>query len=180
MQVKIFSLDNEYCFYLNLDDFNNDDFYKDIIDIYKKSDSYEDFIVNFSKKFNRNIVKQHDTKFFVHIHIFETYMIYMLYNSIFKLIDAQKYFSNKFNKGIGNCVDTFLNKAINKNMFTIESFVHDINCRQKERTNCLDYHNTTTFESDFSQIVKISKILKKMLRNCDKQLEMMSEKYTSL
>lgn len=106
------------------------------------------------------------------------YITYTVVNKHNVLIDYKKIIINRNN--IGNCIDDFIDRGVYPIIESIERFCDDINGRIDERTNNNEYHQTSCYEYDFSQIVKIKQLAEKIIRNCDKQLEAISEKYTKM
>lgn len=167
---------------LDVDKFDKDKLYKEFTDIYDNSSSFIEFIYNFESNFDNEIcdVKNSEYDYFVEIDLhISSYMTYILKNTN-KTIDSQIYFNKRINSQGGNCIDRFIRKTIIKNSYTINGLVDDILSRKKDRTNVTNYHDTICFENDFYQITQIKCILEKMIAKCNRQLENMSEKYTSI
>lgn len=80
----------------------------------------------------------------------------------------------------GNCIDKFIANNIRTGIDFVDSFAKSIEKRWKERTNIQEYHQTNCYEKDFAQLISIRDVCKKMLDSCNKELELMSEKYTKL
>ena len=62
----------------------------------------------------------------------------------------------------------------------INDLVCDISKRQDIRAESIEYHNTGCYERDFHQTKFIQEEAKKLLENCNKHLERISEFYTKL
>ena len=77
-------------------------------------------------------------------------------------------------------VDDFIKKDIFPLLKNINQFAKDIESRIDKRTNILDYYQTYCRELDFTQISLIKTLCQKIIDNCNKQLEGMSEKYTKI
>lgn len=80
----------------------------------------------------------------------------------------------------GNCIDDFVFRGVQSRINVINGYIHDIQQRVEERTSTNEYHQTSCYEKDFLQIFLIQKNAQKIVDNCKKQLELISEKYTKL
>lgn len=80
----------------------------------------------------------------------------------------------------GNCIDDFVFRGVQSRINVINEYVYDIRQRVEERTSTNEYHQTSCYEKDFLQIFLIQKNAQKIVDNCKKQLELISEKYTKL
>ena len=80
----------------------------------------------------------------------------------------------------GNCVDDFIKRGVKPLISSINDFTQNIESRINNRTNVIDYHQTNCYELDFTQISLIKTLCQKIIDNCNKQLEGMSEKYTKI
>jgi len=80
----------------------------------------------------------------------------------------------------GNCIDDFVFRGVQSRIDVINEYIHDIQQRVEERTSTNEYHQTSCYEKDFLQIFLIQKNAQKIVDNCKKQLELISEKYTKL
>ena len=80
----------------------------------------------------------------------------------------------------GNCVDDFLHRGVIPIINNINDLVCDISKRQDIRAESIEYHNTGCYERDFRQTKFIQEEAKKLLENCNKHLERISEFYTKL
>ena len=122
---------------------------------------------------------------------FYNYYIYILYdNSIIKIIAYnhvnidQKIicFTDRYiiNKEIneGNCIDDFIRRGVEPLVENINDLKESIKSRVKEREISISYHTTGCFERDFTEISLIKKQAEKIIENCNKHLERISEFYT--
>ena len=80
----------------------------------------------------------------------------------------------------GNCIDDFINRGIEPLVDNIIDLKNSIKSRINDRIDVLEYHQTYCYEMDFSQIISIKEKAQKIIDNCNKQLENMSEKYTKI
>ena len=103
---------------------------------------------------------------------------YNIYNKNNILVFSKQY--NIIKKKEGNCFDKFIIKAINPKLYVINQYKTDILRRQKDRNETNEYHSTSCYENDFSQLMKIKKEAEKLVNLCNKELEALSEKYTKL
>lgn len=136
--------------------------YINIIDSVSENDTY-------SNKYNT----------FINIDIYYDYFMYNVYNKFGTLIESKMRIINIIPKR-GNCIDDFIKRGLKSNLYSLHSFIDNIDSRVVERTNCKEYHQTDCYEKDFSQLCKIRNILDKMIKNCNKQIEKISEEYTKI
>ena len=80
----------------------------------------------------------------------------------------------------GNCIDDFIQRGVEPLLNSVTDLKNAIKDRCKQRINVTEYHNTACYESDFIQISLIKELIEKLLSNCNRQLEAMSDKYTKL
>ena len=80
----------------------------------------------------------------------------------------------------GNCIDRFIEKGFNTKLESLIKYTNNIRERRDKRTDILEYHNTSCFEYDYNQLIKIRGILEKMLSMTNKQIESLSDPYTKL
>ena len=121
------------------------------------------------------------------------YYIDILYdNSIIKIIAynhvnidqkiicfADRYIINpEINEG--NCIDDFIRRGVEPLVENINDLKESIKSRVKEREISISYHTTGCFERDFTEISLIKKQAEKIIENCNKHLERISEFYTRL
>lgn len=119
------------------------------------------------------------------------YYIYILYdNSIIKIIAynhvnidqkiicfTDRYIINpEINEG--NCIDDFIRRGVEPLVENINDLKESIKSRVKEREISISYHTTGCFERDFTEISLIKKQAEKIIENCNKHLERISEFYT--
>ena len=84
------------------------------------------------------------------------------------------------NKLSGNCIDRFIrNKLISKIHF-IDNLIIQIKSRKKDRTDKLEYHQTSCYERDYLQLCLIRDTAKKIMEDCNKKLSILSENYTKI
>ena len=122
---------------------------------------------------------------------FYNYYIYILYdNSIIKIIAynhvnidqkiicfTDRYIINpEINEG--NCIDDFIRRGVEPLVENINDLKESIKSRVKEREISISYHSSGCFERDFTEISLIKKQAEKIIENCNKHLERISEFYT--
>lgn len=122
---------------------------------------------------------------------FYNYYIYILYDdSIIKIIAynhvnidqkiicfTDRYIINpEINEG--NCIDDFIRRGVEPLVENINDLKESIKSRVKEREISISYHSTGCFERDFTEISLIKKQAEKIIENCNKHLERISEFYT--
>ena len=78
----------------------------------------------------------------------------------------------------GNCVDDFVRRGVEPLVENINDLKESIKSRVKEREISISYHSTGCFERDFTEISLIKKQAEKIIENCNKHLERISEFYT--
>ena len=83
-------------------------------------------------------------------------------------------------KNEGNCIDDFIKRGVESRLDIINELVISIKNRLPERQSSIQYHDTWCYEKDFTQISLIKKEAEKIVANCNKQLERISDKYTKL
>lgn len=115
--------------------------------------------------------------------IFEPSVIQMVaYNHVNydKRIECfhERYIINTKNEG--NCIDDFIKRGIEPLLDNINDLKESIKSRKEERILSTEYHNTWCYEKDFTQISLIKKQAEKIIENCNKHLERISEFYTRL
>jgi hypothetical protein len=81
---------------------------------------------------------------------------------------------------MGNCVDKFLKKRLDKSLIKIISIRKQIRERIKEREESNDYFNTGCYEKDFADIIELRNLGREIELNCNKFLERISEQYSKL
>lgn len=96
------------------------------------------------------------------------------------VVAREKYIFRFPEHTVGNCVDDFIRRGVQPLQSNINDCVEDITSRVDERSNILEYHRTFCYEKDFTQVSMIRKYAKKLVENCDKHLEKISEFYTKL
>lgn len=115
---------------------------------------------------------------------YEPTMITMVaYNSVNKEqgIDCfRKSYIFDQKKNEGNCIDDFINRGVEPLLNNINELKAQIINRRQDRISAIEYHNTFCYEKDFAQISLIKKIAEKLVENCDKHLERISEFYTEI
>ena len=115
--------------------------------------------------------------------VFEPSVILMIaYNHVNydKRIECfrERYIIN--NKNEGNCIDDFIRRGIEPLLDNINDLKESIKSRKEDRIFSVEYHNTWCYEKDFTQISLIKKQEEKIIENCNKHLERISEFYTKL
>ena len=90
----------------------------------------------------------------------------------------ERYIINDKNEG--NCIDDFIRRGIEPLMDNINDLKESIKSRKEDRIFSVEYHNTWCYEKDFTQISLIKKQAEKIIENCNKHLERISEFYTKL
>ena len=90
----------------------------------------------------------------------------------------ERYILNDNNEG--NCIDDFIRRGIEPLMDNINELKESIKSRLPERQISIEYHKTGCYEKDFAQIMLIKKQAEKIISNCNKHLERISEFYTRL
>ena len=78
----------------------------------------------------------------------------------------------------GNCIDDFIRRGVEPLVENINDLKESIKSRVKEREISISYHTTGCFERDFTEISLIKKQAEKIIGNCNKHLERISEFYT--
>ena len=78
----------------------------------------------------------------------------------------------------GNCVDDFIKRAIDPLLKDINELKKNIESRKNERSYTNEYHMTSCYENDFLQISMIKKKAEKIVKNCQKHLEQISDFYS--
>lgn len=78
----------------------------------------------------------------------------------------------------GNCIDDFIRRGVEPLIENINDLKESIKSRVKEREISISYHSTGCFERDFTEISLIKKQAEKIIENCNKHLERISEFYT--
>lgn len=154
--------------------------FKDINSIIKRyMYNIDDMISEITNSFD-NTTDESSIDYMHDIYIYDKfgYITYIIMNKHDVLIDYKKIIINR-NSG-GNCIDDFIDRGVYPIIESIERFCNDINRRIDKRTNNNEYHQTSCYEYDFRQIVNIKQLAEKLIRNCDKQLEAISEKYTKI
>ena len=170
----------------NLDlKYEKDKLYKEICNIFNSlnnNSKLEDFLFKFNKfskeyQLNKQI-KTEEIDVNILISLYDNHFLFNVESyPDRKLIESKRYIKNKLE---GNCVDNFITKVLESNLYSINNFIEDIKTRQNIRTNTKEYHQTACYEHDFSQLITIRDILNKMINSCDKQLTQMSDKYTKI
>ena len=78
----------------------------------------------------------------------------------------------------GNCIDDFIRRGVEPLLSNINDLKESIKSRVKEREISTSYHTTGCYERDFTEISLIKKQAEKIIENCNKHLERISEFYT--
>ena len=85
-----------------------------------------------------------------------------------------------FSNNEGNCIDDFIHRGLNPQLANIDDLIQSIKERLPERQTAIEYHQTSCYEKDFAQISLIRNFAQKIVDNCNKHLERISEFYTKL
>ena len=78
----------------------------------------------------------------------------------------------------GNCIDDFIRRGVEPLLSNINDLKESIKSRVKDREISTSYHTTGCYEKDFTEISLIKKQTQKIIDNCNKHLERISEFYT--
>lgn len=129
-----------------------------------------------------NIIKSDSFDFYIKIDYDDSIIIYKVYNSCNfdqeLTCFEERYIYSKNNEG--NCIDDFIRRGVNPLIDNIKDMISEINKRLPQRQVAVEYHRTSCFEKDFSQISLIKKYAQTIVDNCNKQLERISENYTKI
>lgn len=148
-------------------------FYNTLPDIFKES-----IKVNYVE-LNENEINNYD--YYLSINVicyFNSNKIELLiYKKSGLLIKSKIWDCNKLS---GNCIDRFIrNKIISKFNF-IEYLIGQIKYREKDRTDKIEYHQTSCYEKDYLQLCLMRDTARKMMEDCNDKLIALSEKYTKI
>jgi len=80
----------------------------------------------------------------------------------------------------GNCTDDFVHRGVEPLIGNINDLLDSIKSRLETRKTSTEYHQTGCYEMDFTQIGLIKIFANKIVENCNKHLERISEHYTKL
>jgi len=80
----------------------------------------------------------------------------------------------------GNCIDKFIEKKISSSIINILKYRLSLRKRIDNRTDNNDYFSSLCYEQDFSDIRKIKEEATKLIEDCNKFLERISEQYSKL
>ena len=80
----------------------------------------------------------------------------------------------------GNCVDKFVKNRLDSHLDNLMKIRNSIQDRIIIRSIIPDYFNDVCYESDFADIRKIKEESYKLIENCNKFLERISEQYSKL
>lgn len=83
-------------------------------------------------------------------------------------------------KVTGNCINRFVELVILPKIHKIQCFINSINYDSIYRNCDNDYFSSLVYENDFTHISIIRDEAKRIYELCNKQLELMSEKYSKL
>lgn len=78
----------------------------------------------------------------------------------------------------GNCIDDFIRRGVEPLLYNINDLKESIKSRVHDREISTAYHTTGCYERDFTEISLIKKQAEKIIENCNKHLERISEFYT--
>lgn len=146
---------------------------------------YENFIkwlLSFSK-YSENIEEGNEwIDYYIDIIYEDTIIEITAYNKVNydKKIECfkERYVISSNNEG--NCIDDFITRGIKPCLENIEQLTKSIEDRLPERQMSVEYHKTWCYEKDFAQISLIQKQAERIVKNCTKHLERISEFYTRL
>lgn len=80
----------------------------------------------------------------------------------------------------GNCIDKFIEKKVSSSIINILKYRLSLRRRIDNRTDNNDYFSSLCYEQDFSDIRKIKEEATKLIEDCNKFLERISEQYSKL
>ena len=80
----------------------------------------------------------------------------------------------------GNCIDKFIEKKISSSIINILKYRLSLRKRIDNRTDNNDYFSSLCYEQDFSDIRKIKEEATKLIEDCNKFLERITEQYSKL
>lgn len=80
----------------------------------------------------------------------------------------------------GNCIDKFDENKLTKSILKILQLRFLIRSRVNNRNTNFDYFNSLCYEEDFRDIRKIKEEANKLVEDCNKFLERISEQYSKL
>lgn len=123
-----------------------------------------------------------DIEYFIYVDYCDTIITLKAYHTGDKESEIVCY-ENRYvidDKNEGNCIDDFIKRGVEPQIANINDLVNSIKDRLPERQITIEYHRTGCYERDFTQISLIKKFAQKIVDNCDKHLERISEFYTRL
>lgn len=141
-----------------------------------------DSLIYFCKYYPYNDDLINDIKYFIYVDYYDTIITLKAYDTSNKELGIVCY-ENRYvidDKNEGNCVDDFIKRGIEPQIANINDLINSIKDRLSERQIAIEYHRTDCYERDFMQISLIKKFAQKIVDNCDKHLEQISEFYTRL
>lgn len=139
-------------------------------------------LMHFHEYYPDNNELINDIEYFIYVDYYETIITLKAYLAGDKESGIVCY-ENRYvidDKNEGNCIDDFIKRGIEPQIANINDLVNSIKDRLSERQIAIEYHNTGCYERDFTQISLIKKFAQKIVDNCDKHLERISEFYTKL
>lgn len=144
-----------------------------LIDSLTKFDGYE-----YWDPYNTEVLS--DIKYYIYVDYYDTIITFKAYHTGNKEQGIICY-ENRYvidDKNEGNCIDDFIKRGVEPQIDIIKDLVYNIKFRLPERQIATEYHNTYCYERDFTEISLIKKAAKKIIENCDKHLERISDFYT--
>lgn len=141
-----------------------------------------DSLLYFCKYYPYNDDLTNDIKYFIYVDYCDTIITLKAYDASNKELGIVCY-ENRYvidDKNEGNCVDDFIKRGVEPQIANINDLINSIKDRLSERQITIEYHRTGCYERDFTQISLIKKFAQKIVDNCDKHLEQISEFYTRL
>jgi len=123
-----------------------------------------------------------DIQYYIYVDYYDSIITFKAYHTGNKeqgiICYENRYVINENNEG--NCIDRFIKVGVEPQIENIQDLVKSIKNRLPERQIATEYHSTWCYERDFTEISLIKKFAQKIVENCDKHLERISEFYTKL
>lgn len=148
---------------------NNDLSYESFISSLLHLDNFDQFDTKNNLEYSVYILYFYNQIVFEANYIGRDYKDHTLYKDIYLITDKE-----------GNCVDDFIKRGVESRLKLINNAVTNIRNRLYIRSTTNAYHQTGCYEYDFSDICLIKEQAEKIVQNCNKQLEALSDKYTNL
>jgi len=176
---NVFKGDVVECVVIEKIDILIDDLYKEMCDEYMSSDNFD--IKKILSNHNCEIIQIQDKQQISLVFFIKVDEEKMMVN-VYKVPNILMYSKTRYKKiNIeGNCIDKFIIKGLYGELNSIDYYIDDIKSRKFERKDLVEYHQTACYEHDFNSLCNIKHSLEKLLENCNKEIELMSDKYTKL